>query len=114
MALRHGEVLMFENYAPENDVESFCRRWKKEIFAFCQMSSADAQEAEVTAIEVLVLFSRGQNVSLREDKIRPRLLSLALEVSRKRDTQGAHQKPVSGRSRLEDALQKLPRVERAV
>lgn len=98
---------------PAADAEEFCNRWKKDVFAFCRMLLGDGTAAEAVACEALVAFchERGLRRSPPHEVL-PRLLKLAMRANeryRKGDFQAS-----TSTSRLEQAIQRLPPMERAV
>ena len=101
---------MSAEYAHE--LEDFCNRWKKDVFAFCRMLLGDGAAAEEVTCAAFVAFYRESGLQMSDRKIPPRLLGLALRATEKyRD--GCSQRSPSA-SRLEDAIQCLPRLEQAV
>jgi DNA-directed RNA polymerase specialized sigma24 family protein len=94
-----------------HEVEEFCTRWKKDVFAFCRMFLGDGAAAENAASDAFMAFYREREL-LKTQEIPPRLMGLALQATEKY----RHDSPqvVQSASRLESAIQQLPRLERAV
>lgn len=98
---------------PAADAEEFCNRWKRDVFTFCRMFLGDGATAEAVTCEALVTFchEHGRRVSpLRE--VLPGLLKLAIRTT-ERYRHGDFQ-PSPSASRLEQAMQCLPPMERVV
>ncbi len=98
---------------PAAEAEEFCHRWKNDVFVFCRMLLGDGAAAETVTCEVLVTFyqERGQRMSPPHEVL-PRLLKLAMRAM-ERYRNGDFQASPSA-SRLEQAIQRLPPMERAV
>lgn len=98
---------------PATDAEEFCNRWKRDVFVFCRMLLGDGAAAEVVACEALVAFyqERGRRMGPSHEVL-PRLLKLAIR-SMETYQNGDFQASPSA-SRLEQAIQRLPPMERAV
>jgi DNA-directed RNA polymerase specialized sigma24 family protein len=94
-----------------HELEEFCSRWKKDVFAFCRVLLGDGAAAEEAACDVFAAFYREREPRMSQE-IPPRLLGLALRATEKYRN-GSSQSLQSG-SRLESAILRLPRLERAV
>lgn len=100
---------MSATVAPE--VEEFCDRWKKDVFAFCRMFLGDGAAAEDAAATALAAFCREHRPALTQ-QMPPLLLGLALRATEK--YRNGSSRSLESPSRLEGAIQQLPRLERAV
>jgi len=89
--------------------EDLCNRWKADVFAFCFAFLGDRTAAEETACDALLAYCREQGPSRHDQATQARLMRLALLAAQEASSQG----PECG-SRLEAAIQRLPRSERAV
>jgi DNA-directed RNA polymerase specialized sigma24 family protein len=94
-----------------HEVEEFCSRWKKDVFAFCRMFLGDGAAAEDAASDAFTAFYRERELSMTQE-IPPRLLGLALHATEK--YRNGSSQSLQSASRLESAIQQLPRLERAV
>jgi len=97
--------------ATAHEVEEFCARWKKDVFAFCRVFLGDGAAAEDAASDAFRAFYRERELAMTE-KIPPRLLGLALQATEK--YRNGSSQSLQSASRLESAIQRLPRLERAV
>lgn len=107
-----GWSMVVDNNAREVEREECCNRWKKDVFAFCRLLVGDGATAEEVTCEALVTFCRGREVGMSDCGIPPRLVGLAFRATEKYGN-GSSQ-PLQVASRLESAIQRLPRLERAV
>ena len=98
---------------PAAEAEEFCNRWKKDVFTFCRMHLGDGVAAEMVTTETLAAFYRKREQRMDQpSEALPRMLNLAIRASQKyRD--GGFEASHSA-SRLEQAIQRLPPMERAV
>lgn len=103
--------MVVDNNAREVKREECCTRWKKDVFAFCRLLLGDGATAEEVACEALVTFCRGREVGMSDRGIPPRLVGLAFRATEKYGNGSPQPLPVA--SRLESAIQCLPRLERA-
>jgi DNA-directed RNA polymerase specialized sigma24 family protein len=106
-----GWSMVVDNNAREVKREECCNRWKKDVFAFCRLLVGDGATAEEVTCEALVTFCRGREVGVSDREIPPRLVGLAFRATEKYGS-GSSQ-PLQVASRLESAIQRLPRLERA-
>ena len=106
-----GWSMVVDNNAREVEREEFCNRWKNDVFAFCRLLVGDGAAEEVTC-EALVTFCRGRDPGMSDRGIPPRLVGLAFRATEKYGNGSSQSLP--GASRLEGAIQCLPRLERAV
>ena len=106
-----GWYMVVDNDAREIKREECCNRWKKDVFAFCRLLVGDGATAEEVACEVLVTFCRGREVGVSNREIPPRLVGLAFRATEKYGNGSSQLLQVA--SRLESAIQRLPRPERA-
>jgi DNA-directed RNA polymerase specialized sigma24 family protein len=106
-----GWSMVVDNNAREVKREECCNRWKKDVFAFCRLLVGDGATAEEVTCEALVTFCRGREVGVSDREIPPRLVGLAFRATEKYGS-GSSQ-PLQVASRLESAIQRLPRPERA-
>lgn len=95
----------------ERELEKLTDRWKKDVFAFCKTFLGEGAAAEEVACEAFGALYRERGLPRGDSDVLARLLSLALRTMERRN--GASQ-PVEPASRLEKAIQRLPRLERAV
>jgi DNA-directed RNA polymerase specialized sigma24 family protein len=94
-----------------HEVEEVCTRWKKDVFAFCRAFLGDGAAAEDATSDAFTVFCRERELVVTQE-IPPRLLGLALQATGKCRNGTSH--PLRGASRLDTAIQQLPRMERAV
>ena len=108
--LRRGRTPRAEAAA---EAEEFCNRWKKDVFTFCRMLLGDGVAAEAMSSETLAAYywSRGRRIDQPSEAL-PRMLNLAIRASQK-DRDGGFEASHSA-SRLEQAIQRLPPMERVV
>ena len=95
-----------------HELEDVCNRWKKEVFAFCRMLLGDGAAAEEVTCATFIAFYREGGLRMNDREIPPRLLGLALRASEKYRNESSQSLQTA--SRLEIAIQRLPRPERAV
>jgi len=95
-----------------HELEDFCNRWRKDVFAFCRVFLGHGAAAEEVTCEAFAAFYRERELRMSDPEIPPRLLALALRATEKY-RHGSSQ-PLQTASRLESAIQRLPRLERAV
>ncbi len=107
-----GWSMVVDNNAREVEREECCNRWKKDVFALCRLLLGDGATAEEVTCEALVTFCRGREVGMSDREIPPRLVGLAFRATEKYGNGSAQ--PLQVASRLESAIQRLPRLERAV
>ena len=93
-------------------LEEFCSRWSKPLFAFGRMFLGDGTAAEELTCDVLLAFYRQRGSRLSDRELLPRTLGLALLATHK--YRPGSSRPLANASRLETAIQGLPRLERAV
>ena len=94
------------------ELEEFCNRWKKDMFAFCWAFLGDATAAEDAACEAFAAIRRRPELRTDDRSIPSQLLRSALAVVAK---YGNGSSPRSrATSRLEDGIRRLPRLERAI
>jgi len=96
----------------EHELEEFCRRWKKDVFTFCWALLGDAAAAEEAACEAFARLRREPAARMNDLEAVSRLLGSAFRVTEKYRNGSSSSSRVT--SRLEDATQRLPRLERAV
>ena len=96
----------------EQDLENFSNRWKKDVFAFCKTFLGEGAAAEQVTCEAFVAPYREGGLRMGDPDVLARLLSLALREMEKR--RNGPSQTVQPSSRLEKAIQRLPRLERAV
>jgi DNA-directed RNA polymerase specialized sigma24 family protein len=98
---------------PAAEAEEFCNRWKRDVFTFCRMFLGDGAAAEAVTCDVLLAFYHERGLPMRPaHEILPRLLKLAMRAM-ERYRNGDFQAFPSA-SRLEQAMQCLPPMERVV
>ena len=95
----------------EGELEKLTNRWKKDVFAFCKTFLGEGAAAEEATCEAFAALYRQRGLRIGDGDDLGRLLGLALRAMEKRD--GSSQTSQAA-SRLESALQRLPRLERAV
>jgi DNA-directed RNA polymerase specialized sigma24 family protein len=95
-----------------HQLEDFCNRWRKDVFAFCCVFLGDGAAAEEATCEAFAAFYREREMGMSDREIPPRLLGLALRATEK--YRNGSSRSLQTASRLEDAIQRLPRLERAV
>jgi len=96
----------------EAELEDFWNRWKKEVFTFCRMFLADGGLAEKATCVALVTFTRQGDVPGHSVSIPPDLMRCALQTAQE-IADGSP--PSQGTmSRLDRAVQRLPRIQRAI
>jgi DNA-directed RNA polymerase specialized sigma24 family protein len=103
--------MFVDNNAREVERQECCNRWKKDVFAFCRLLLGDGATAEEVTCEALATFCGGREVRMSDREIPPRLVALAFRATAKYGN-GSSQ-PLQIASRLESAIQRLPRLERA-
>lgn len=98
---------------PAAEAEEFCNRWKKDVFAFCRMLLGDGAAAEQVSCEALVACYHEPGLRTSPPReVLPRLLNRAMRATEKYRNGGFQS--FSSASRLEEAIQGLSPVERAV
>jgi DNA-directed RNA polymerase specialized sigma24 family protein len=93
------------------ELEEFCNRWKKDVFAFCRAFLGDGGAAEEATCDVFAAFYREREFRMSQE-LPGRLLGLALRTMEK--YRPGSSQSLQNASRLESAIQRLPRLERAV
>jgi DNA-directed RNA polymerase specialized sigma24 family protein len=101
---------MSAEYAHE--LEDFRNRWKKDVFAFCWAFLGDGAAAEEATCEAFAALYRDRELQMNDREMPPRLLGLALRATEK--YRNGPSQSLQTTSRLEGAIQRLPRRERAV
>lgn len=96
----------------EHELEEFCRRWKKDVFTFCWALLGDAAAAEEATCEAFAALRRRPVVRMNDLEASSRLLGSALRATEK--SRNGSSPSSRATSRLEDAIRRLPRLERAV
>lgn len=96
----------------EHELENFSNRWKKDVFAFCNTFLGEGAAAEEVTCDAFVALYRERRLPRGDGDVLPKLLSLALRAMEKR--RNGVSESVQPASRLEKAIQRLPRLERAV
>ena len=96
----------------KRELDKLTDRWKKEVFAFCKTFLGEGAAAEEVTCETFVALYRERGLPIGDSDALAKLLSLALRAMEKRGN-GSSQALEPG-SRLENAIQRLPRLERAV
>lgn len=98
----------------DNELEGqeFCNRWKKNVFTFCWAFLGDGAAAEEAACEAFAACCQRRELRMSDREIPSRLLGLAWRATEKYRNGRSQSSPSV--ARLEDAIQHLPRLERAV
>jgi len=102
-------VMSAEN---DRELEKLTNRWKKEVFAFCKTYLGEVAAAEEATCDAFAALYRERGLTTRDGDALARLLGLALRAMENR--QNGSSQSLQPTSRLESAIQRLPRLERAV
>lgn len=102
-------VMSAEN---EQELENLTNRWRKDVFAFCKTFIGEGAAAEEATCDAFAALYRERGLRIQDGDVLGRLLGLALRAMDKH--RNAFSQTSQPASRLESALQRLPRLERAI
>ncbi len=111
---QHSEQIVRHTVSVEDTraLEEFSSRWKEPVYRFCRLFVGNGQAAEAATSDAFAAFYRETRFRSPSPKVLPRLVALALKAMPK-SANGNSSAPQLA-LQLEDAIQHLPRLERAV